>query len=292
MDNLVYEYIDELKSKKLSANTIDAYARDVRRFKQFIEDKNEIISNTDIVTIMAYVQFLQKDRRASSSIIRNVVAIRNFYKYLQNKGIVKDNPVTQYEPPKIKRSLPEILSVEEVDEILSAPDISSFKGIRDKAMLEIMYATGMKVSELLNLTIYDANTKLSYIRCKGSKEKERIIPIGSYAIKWTEIYLNSRDTCNVKNLDLLFFNLQGDKMTRQGFWKIIKFYAEETGINKVINSYTLRHSFAVHLVQNGADIKTIQELLGHGALATTQIYSSVSKKSKVAEIYKNTHPRA
>ncbi|NFV70717.1 site-specific tyrosine recombinase XerD, partial [Clostridium botulinum] len=228
---------------------------------------------------------------ANSSIVRNIVSIRNFYKYLIQKNIVSEDPTLGYEIPKIERNIPKILSVEEVDKLLNSPN-SSKKGLRDKAMLELMYATGVKITELLNLDIYDINLKFNYIKCRGSKKRERIIPIGSYAVKCLKNYLEVRPIINAYNLDYLFLNLKGTQMTRQGFWKIIKFYAKEASIDKEIDSYTLRHSFAVHLLQNGADIKSVQELLGHKDLAATQIYSSISKKSKIAEVYKNAHPRA
>jgi integrase/recombinase XerD len=194
--------------------------------------------------------------------------------------------------PKLKRNIPPILTVEEVDKLLQAPDLNTEKGIRDKAMLEVMYATGMKVSELLNITTFDVNLKLCYIKCNGSKNIERIIPIGSYAVNCLNEYLKIRPSLNIYNLDYLFLNLQSTKMTRQGFWKIVKYYAKLSGIKKEINSYTLRHSFAVHLLQNGADIRVVQELLGHRDMATTQIYSTICKKSKIVEVYKKTHPRA
>ncbi|MCD2345146.1 site-specific tyrosine recombinase XerD [Clostridium guangxiense] len=292
MNSFVDDYITELKNKSLSVNTLDAYIRDIKRFYEFIKERDEKVEEIEVVTIMAYVQYLQKKGRANSSIVRNIVSIRNFYKYLVKLGIKGDNPVIQYEAPKIKRNLPEILTVDEVDKLLRSPDETTNKGIRDRAMLEIMYATGIKVTEMLNLTIYDVNLKLAYIKCKGIKEKERIIPIGSYAVNCLESYLKIRSKINIYNLDFIFFNLQGTKMTRQGFWKLVKLYAKEADIHKPINSYTLRHSFAVHLLQNGADIKTIQELLGHRDMATTQIYSGIYKKTKIAEVYKNTHPRA
>jgi integrase/recombinase XerD len=208
------------------------------------------------------------------------------------KGIVSENPVMDYEIPKLKHNIPKILTIEEVDKLLSVPDLTTNKGIRDKAMLEVVYATGMKVTELLNLTIYDINLKLSYIKCRDSKKQERIIPIGSFAVKCIEEYLKIRPHINIYNLDLLFLNLKGVQMTRQGFWKIIKYYADEAGIDKTINAFTLRHSFAVHLLQNGADIKSVQELLGHKDMSATQIYSSISRKNKIAEVYKKFHPRA
>lgn len=292
MNNLLLKYIEDLEKKQFSKNTLDAYVRDVSRFIDFVKNREEDIREIETVTIMAYIQYLQKERKAVSSIVRNIVSLRNFYKYLMKKGIISENPVMDYEIPKIKHNIPKILSIEEVDKLLSFPDISVNKGIRDKAMLEVMYATGMKVSELLNLTTYDINLKLCYIKCKDGKRQERIIPIGSFAVNCLQEYLGIRTELNIYNLDLLFLNLKGVQMTRQGFWKIIKYYAEEAGIDKTINSFTLRHSFAVHLLQNGADIKSVQELLGHKDLSATQIYSTISRKNKIAEVYKNTHPRA
>lgn len=292
MNNLLLKYIGDLERKQVSKNTLDAYVRDVSRFINFVKERKEDITEIETVTIMAYVQHLQKERKAISSIVRNIVSLRNFYKYLMRKSLVSENPVVNYQIPKIKHNIPKILTVEEVDKLLSAPELSTNKGIRDKAMLEIMYATGIKVSELLNLTIYDINLKLCYIKCKGSKKQERIIPIGSFAVNCIQQYLKVRAELNIYNLDLLFLNLKGVQMTRQGFWKIIKYYADEAGIDKTINSFTLRHSFAVHLLQNGADIRSVQELLGHKDLSATQIYSTISRKNKIAEVYKNSHPRA
>jgi integrase/recombinase XerD len=292
MSNLLLKYVEDLEKKHVSKNTLDAYVRDISRFNDFIKERKEEITEIEIVSVMAYVQHLQKEGKAVSSIVRNIVSLRNFYKYLMRKGIITENPVVNYEIPKIKHNIPKVLTIEEVDKLLSAPNANINKGIRDKAMLEVVYATGMKVTELLNLTIYDINLKLSYIKCKGSKDQERIIPIGSFAVRCLEEYLKIRPKINGYNLDLLFLNLKGVQMTRQGFWKIIKYYADEADIDKAINAFTLRHSFAVHLLQNGADIKSVQELLGHKDLSATQIYSSISRKNKIAEVYKKSHPRA
>lgn len=289
--NLI-EYVEKLRKKKLSENTIEAYERDIKRYLQFLNSRNESIQESDTITIMAYVQELQKSKMANSSIVRSIISIRGFYIFLMSKGLVEDDPTYKYEVPKIKRDIPKVLTVEEVDKLLNMPDLNSHKGIRDKAMLEVMYATGIKVTELLNLNIYSLNLKLGYIKCKGTKEKERIIPIGSYAVNCIEEYLKIRPELNINNLDYLFFNSQGNRLTRQGFWKIIKEYAKDAKIKKNINLYTLRHSFAVHLLQNGADIRIVQELLGHTSIAATQIYSSITKKSRIAEIYNKTHPRA
>lgn len=292
MNNLLTIYINSLNNNKLSQNTVEAYIRDVKRFIEFTEYRNESVEIVDHITIMAYSEHLRKEGSANSSIARSIISIRNYYKYLIKKEFVQHDPTAYFSIPKIKRNIPQILSIEEIDELLNQPEGLTFKGCRDKAMLELMYATGMKVSELLNLTVYDINLESLYIRCNNGKKNERMIPIGSHAVRYLSQYLKIRAEINLNNLSLLFFNTKGEKMTRQGFWKIIKEYAKKVNINKTINSYTLRHSFAVHLLQNGADISSVQELLGHNSMSTTQIYSTISKKSKIAEVYKNAHPRA
>lgn len=292
MNNLLTIYIDNLQNNKLTRNTVEAYARDVKRFIEFTENRNESLETVDDITIMAYSEHLRKEGCANSSIARSIISIRNYYKYLIKNNFAEHDPTAYFSIPKIKRNIPQILSVEEIDELLNQPDGLTFKGCRDKAMLELMYATGVKVSELLSLSIYDINLELLYIRCNNGKKNERMIPIGTHAVRCLSQYLKIRSEINLNNLSLLFFNTKGDKMTRQGFWKIIKEYAKKANIKKTINSYTLRHSFAVHLLQNGADITSVQELLGHNSMSTTQIYSNISKKSKIAEVYKNAHPRA
>lgn len=292
MKNLLTIYIENLKNNKLTRNTVEAYTRDVKRFIEFTEGRNESVEMVDYITIMAYSEHLKKEDCANSSIARSIISIRNYYKYLIKNNFVQQDPTAYFSIPKIKRHIPKILSVEEVDELLNQPHELTHKGCRDKAMLELMYATGIKVSEILSLTIYDINLELLYIRCNNGEKNERIIPIGNHAVSCISQYLKIRFEINLNNLSLLFLNTKGGKMTRQGFWKIIKEYAKKTNIKKTINSYTLRHSFAVHLLQNGADITMVQELLGHNSMATTQIYSAIKKKNKIAEIYKNTHPRA
>ncbi len=292
MNELLAIYIKNLTNNKLTKNTIEAYTRDVKRFIKFMESRNESTEIADSITIMAYSEQLRKEGCANSSIARSIVSVRNYYKYLIRNDLAQHDPTAYFSIPKIKRNIPQILSIEEVDELLNQPDESTDKGSRDKAMLELMYATGIKVSELLSLTIYDINLELLYIRCNNGKKNERTIPIGKHAVRCLSLYLKIRVNMNLHNLNLLFLNTKCDKMTRQGFWKIIKEYAKMTNIQKIINSYTIRHSFAVHLLQNGAGISSVQQLLGHNSMSTTQIYSSIVKKSKIAEIYKNTHPRA
>lgn len=292
MNELLKKYIEHLQFKNLSYNTIDAYKRDLTNFIDFLKSRDEELNTISTDVIILYAQKLRKEGKANTSVIRNIISIRNFYKYLLINKIVDEDPTLAYELPKNKKEIPKILTVEEVDKFLLQPDLSTAKGIRDKAMLEVMYATGIKASELLGLTIYDINLKLLYIKVRSKDSSERIIPLGRTACKYLNQYLEVRDEFNKYNLDLLFLNVKGNKMSRQGFWKIIKYYSKEANINKYINSYTLRHSFAVHLLQNGADIKSVQELLGHNNMSATQIYSFISRKNKIEEIYRKSHPRA
>lgn len=292
MEKLLKKYIENLQLKKLSYNTIEAYTRDLQNFIKFLKGRNEDLNSIQTDTIILYVDTLQKEGKANTSVIRNIISIRNFYKFLIINKFVEEDPTLAYDIPKKIKESPKILTVEEVDRFLSQPDITTDKGVRDKAMLEIMYATGLKVSELLNLTIFDKNMEMAYIRVERKNKNERLIPMGSVAIKALKEYLKIRDHFNVKQEQLLFLNTKGGQMTRQGFWKIIKMYAKEASINKHINANTLRHSFAVHLIQNGADIKSVQQLLGHNSISATQVYTVITKQNKLEQVYKNAHPRA
>ena len=205
---------------------------------------------------MTYIDNLSKKGRKQSSIARNVICLRNFYKYLVKSGYIDSTSVIDYEIPKYKRNTPEILTIEEVNKLLSIPDSNSIKGIRDKAMLEMMYATGIKVTEMLNLTEEDIDLRFKYLKCRGTKGMERIIPLGKYCVECMDKYLKVREELNVYGLDYLFLNNRGGRMTRQGFWKIIKDYGNKANIDKEINLYTLRHSIAVHLIENGADMRS------------------------------------
>lgn len=292
MNDLLNEYVNYIKEKNLSNNTIEAYTRDITKFEKFLEIQNLKLDSVQEVTLMSYVQELNKLGKSNSSIARNIISIRNFYKFLARNGILNKISLLEYEIPKFNRELPDILTVKEVDKLLSAPDINNNKGKRDKAMLELMYGTGIKVSELLDLKVDSINLKLNYIKCHGSKGRERVIPIGSYSVQFLSNYLEVRDNLNKNKLDFLFFNSSGAKMTRQGFWKIMKAYGRESGIDKEITLNTLRHSFAVHLIQNGADMKSIQEFLGYKDIGAAQMYVNVAERNKLGEVYKKTHPRA
>jgi integrase/recombinase XerD len=292
MEHTIKDYHEALMKDGLSKNTMEAYIRDISIFLEFLSSSNLDITRIDKMTMMAYIQSLQKSGHAASSIARNIISVRKFYKFLIKRGTVSQDPTYNYEMPKMKRNLPEILTVEEVDILLSVPDITTFSGKRDKAMLEVMYATGVKVTELLDLTMYDINLKLQYIKCKGIRNKERIIPFGKYAAKYLEDYILSRTNKKDYNTNIVFLNSRGNRMTRQGFWKILKQYADIAKINKPLNTYTIRHSFAVHLLQNGADIRSIQELLGNSGMASIQMYTNISERNKLSEVYKKSHPRA
>ena len=293
MNELVNEYLKYIsENKNLSHNTIDAYKRDIFIFEKFLLNNNVSYDKVDKIIIMSYIQSLTIKGKKESSIARNVICLRNFYKYLVNSGYIDKTPLIDYEIPKYKRNVPEILTIEEVNRLLAVPDENFTKGVRDKAMLEMMYASGIKISEMLNLTIKDIDMKFCYLKCRSGKGMERIIPLGKYCIFWLDKYLKLRNELNVNNLDYLFLNNKGDRMSRQGFWKIIKYYSQKAHISKVINLYTLRHSIAVHMIENGADMKSLKELLGYKDISAVQVYIDVIKKNKLMDVYKNTHPRA
>ncbi|OPJ63188.1 tyrosine-type recombinase/integrase [Clostridium oryzae] len=291
MHELIDKYLDYInKTKNLSMNTTDAYKRDIYKFEQFLELDNRDFFSADVTTVTKFIQHLSKMGKKDASIARNVICIRNFYKFLIKYGYIDKSDIVSYEIPKFKRKSPEILTIDEVNKLLAVPDTTTFKGIRDKAMLEMMYATGLKITELLSIEIDDINFDFNYVKVKESNNFERIIPIGSYCVEWLKKYIEMRKEINDNKT--LFLNVRGSSISRQGFWKILKHYAEQAHIDKDINLYTLRHSIAVHLIQNGADIQSLKELMGYKELSAIQIYMDIIKKNRLMEVYKNTHPRA
>jgi integrase/recombinase XerD len=292
MNELIFMYLEHMKDKSLSQNTIEAYMRDIKRYEEFLSSNNISIEAIDKMTVLSYVQELNRLGKSQSSIVRFIVSLRNFYKYLYKCGKISEIPIMEYEMPKVTREIPQVLTVDEVERLLNCPDMNTYKGKRDKAMLEVMYATGIKASEILDLELTDLNLKLGYLRCKGSKGRERIVPLGSYALDYLNKYLEVRSYLNISIPNLLFFNLNGEKMTRQGFWKIIKNYARMSQIDKEINLYTLRHAFAVHMIENGADMKSVQQLLGYKDVSAIQIYINMINKNRLGDVYKKAHPRA
>lgn len=294
MEALVQKFITFLeRDKRLSENTLQSYRRDIEQYMSYLQEINlHSISSTSKATIIAYLLNLQKKGRATSTISRNLASIRSFYQYISKNKIVESDPTLELESPKVEKKLPQILSTQEVELLLEQPKCVDLKGYRDKAMLELLYATGIRVSELINLDIADLNLDMGFIRCsKGSRE--RMIPIGSMAINALKDYLDKARVLMIASNDevALFVNVNGGRLTRQGFWKIIKQYKNQAKINKDITPHTLRHSFAAHLLENGADLRSIQEMLGHSDISSTQIYAQIAK-NKIKEVYKKTHPRA
>ncbi|WP_432664807.1 site-specific tyrosine recombinase XerD [Wukongibacter baidiensis] len=294
MNKIVKDFVMYLQDeKKLSKNTLESYGRDLRQFGDFLLEKNRP-SYLDVnkTTIITYLLYLQKKGRATSTISRNLASIRALYQYLLNNGIVENDPTLNLESPKSEKKLPCVLTLSEVESLINQPDGNSTMGSRDKAMLELLYATGIRVSELVRLDVDDLNLDLDFIKCRGNNDKERVIPIGSMAKKAILKYSSEyRENLIKEEEKALFVNYYGKRLTRQGFWKIIKRYTKEANIDKKITPHTLRHSFATHLIQNGADLKSVQEMLGHSDISTTQIYMQLTK-NKIKDVYNKSHPRA
>lgn len=292
MDEVVRSFIDDLKSdKKLSKNTLESYSRDIKQFLAFLQDSNIDFKSVKKANVISYVIYLQKEGKAVASISRSLASIRAFYHILVKNRIVSYDPTIDLESPKIEKKIPQILLIDEVERLLSLPSNSDAKGTRDKAMLELLYATGIRVSELISLDVEDVNIDLGCIKCNGAKE--RIIPVGKIALTSLENYLkNYRPILKKgKKDDALFLNFHGERMTRQGFWKIVKHYAALAKIEKEITPHTLRHSFAAHLIENGADLKSVQQMLGHSDISTTQVYADMIK-TRISDVYRKSHPRA
>jgi integrase/recombinase XerD len=294
MDDNVSKFITYLiKEKKVSENTLQSYKRDVNNYIAYLKEKY-VCSATDVTStnVIGFITDLQREGKAPSTVSRNLASIRSFYRYLIHAKKIDKDPTLSVKPIKVERKIPQILTNQEVVLLLEQPKGYNLKGYRDKAMLELLYATGIRVSELISLDVNDVNLEVGYINCKGAK-KDRVIPLYSAAVRAVKDYLENARTVMVQNPDekALFVNRNGKRLTRQGFWKIIKYYKEKAHIKKDITPHTLRHSFATHLLENGADLKSIQEMLGHSDISSTQVYTNVMKK-KIKEVYKNTHPRA
>ena len=278
--------------KKTSANTEISYQRDLRKLEQYMERQG--ITQADQLTatnLNSYILYLEKNGFAPSTVSRTIASIKAFAQYLRNNGIIQEDISVSLKAPRIEKKLPGILTVDEVECLLAQPNDKSAKDIRDKAMLELLYATGIRVTELTSLKVSEVNMKLSYIICKDNG-RERIIPFGRNARKALERYLNGARSAMLKGneSDILFTNCSGSPMSRQGFWKLIKFYAKKAGITSDITPHTIRHSFAAHLVENGADLHAVQEMMGHSDISTTQLYVNLNA-GKVREVYAKAHPR-
>ena len=275
----------------LSINTRQAYVRDLELFAKWVKKATTKVMRTDVID---YISFLKKERYAPASLARKLAALKAFFRFMTNEGYVKIDPAEGVEAGNKARMLPKVLNISEVDKLLAAPDINTEEGFRDRTMLEVLYATGMRVSELINLQLKNVNLSMKYVIAFGKGSKERIIPLGHYAVNYVEKYLNVVRPKLVKEKikdDRLFLTVRGRAMTRQRFWQIIKEYGEKAGIKKALTPHILRHSFATHLLNNGADLRTVQELLGHADISTTQIYTHLTN-SRLKAVYEKSHPRA
>lgn len=279
----------------LAPNTLESYERDLFQYLDYIDKLGvRAVEETGKLHIAQYLQQLKRLGRAPATLSRTIVSIRAFYQFLVRERLIVQDPSIHMEAPKLEKKLPTVLSVEEVERLLDAQETKSAAGTRDKAMLELLYATGIRVSELISLDVGHINIEMGFIQCIGKGSKERIIPLGRVAADWLRHYLDEVRPGLLrqdKPEEALFINHLGTRLTRQGFWKIMKRYAREAGIDKEITPHTLRHSFATHLLENGADLRSVQEMLGHADISTTQVYAHVTK-ARMKEIYDHAHPRA
>ena len=279
--------------KKASDNTLNSYLRDIRQLAVYLEEETDHdLLTADEADLDGYIRTLRDAGKSVSTVSRSIASIKCLYTHLVIKQILKHNPALKLVPDKATQKLPEILTSEEIDKLLAQPDCIDAKGYRDKAMLELLYATGIRVTELIDLNISDVNLSSAVIRCV-SKGKERVIPMYQAAVKALDDYLLLVRPQMIADQDdqALFVNVSGDRMSRQGFWKIIKYYTKKAKINKDITPHTLRHSFAAHLLENGADIHAIQEMLGHSDISSTQVYTNLVK-AQLKDVYQKSHPRA
>lgn len=288
--NNFISYLHDVKDT--SENTEVSYRRDLNKMTDYFKEQGIFdITKVNSTNLNSYMIHLEKEGKAPSTISRNIASIKAFFNYLFQVGEIKKEPTDLLRPPKVVKKLPEILTVEEVDSLLNQPKGKTSKDCRDKAMLELLYATGIRVTELIHLKVTDVNMQLSYITCHDSCS-ERVIPFGREAKHALSKYMYEARDSMLKNSDndSLFVNCLGKPMSRQGFWKLIKFYGAKAGIKADITPHSLRHSFAAHLVENGADLKAVQEMMGHSDISTTQVYANISNK-RIRDVYTKAHPR-
>ena len=295
INQAIDDYIIFLTVEKgASGNTIEAYSNDVRKFAQYLEDAGiRRWAQVDTATVRGYLAWMQNESLTNTTRARNVAALKSFFRFLYMEKYTEHNLGELLDTPRKEKVLPKYLTVEEVERLMDAPDVTTPHGCRDKAMLELLYASGLRVSELITLKLSDISFEMAYVRCFGKGAKERIIPLGRYALAALDQYINH---CRPKvdnnwQTDTLFLNKNGKGLSRQGFWKLIKKYGREAGIVTDITPHVLRHSFATHLLSNGADLRAIQEMLGHADIATTQIYTHLLGE-QMLDVYKSAHPRA
>ncbi|KSU85650.1 site-specific tyrosine recombinase XerD [Fictibacillus enclensis] len=296
MKDHVQDFIHYLIVERgLSKNTVDSYRRDLEQYALYMEkvERIDAIGKIQRANIVGYLLHLKENGKAATTIARNIASIRSFHQYLLREKISDADPSVHIETPKTERKLPKVLSMKEVEALLDVPDSYHPFGMRDKAMLELLYATGIRVTELVSLDQSDVHLSMGFLRCLGKGNKERIIPLGKMAASAIQVYLESGRPAlqKGKSGNALFLNHHGNRLSRQGFWKILKHLAQKANIEKELTPHTLRHSFATHLLENGADLRAVQEMLGHADISTTQIYTHVSK-TRLKDIYAAYHPRA
>lgn len=294
MNAYIEEYTNYMKNAcHKSSNTIESYARDVTKYTDYLAMQGVAdLNSTDKKTVLRYMLVLKENGRADSTLSRTLASIRSFYVYLKNNGVVENNPTDSLSTPHVEKKPPQVLSDKDIDLLLSQPKLTDNKGIRDKAMLEVLYATGIRVSELIGLDMKDINLSMGSLRCRNNKG-ERVIPMGHKAVDALKMYLGSAREFMVKSDDekALFVNCNGNRISRQGFWKIIKHYQESSGIDAEITPHSLRHSFAAHLIENGADLQSLKTMMGHADISSTQVYTCFLN-DKIRAVYRKAHPRA
>lgn len=287
---LFFDFLEN--DKKLSENTLQSYKRDLKQFRKYLESYGLHYNRVKEEDMENYIKELQEEGKKASSISRCIASIRSFYQFVLKHKKIKNDPTAHLQSPKIEKRVPSVLTSKEVELLLKQPNNEDLKGLRDKAMLEFAYATGMRVTEIISLDVDDINLEEGYAICKGTN-KQRIIPLGSLCLKALKAYLEEARDILIKNDEerALFVNINGGRLTRQGFWKIIKYYKDQAHITKDITPHVLRHSFATHLLQNGADLKAIQTMLGHSDISSTQVYMQFQDEG-LKNIYRKAHPRA
>ncbi len=293
MEKQVKLFLDFLKDdKKLSDNTLQSYRRDIEQYEKYVSDNKINYLKVTEETILEYMEYLREENKKESTISRSLASIRSFYQYLIRVKKIKKDPTMTIESPKINKRTPNILTSKEVELLLDQPKDVDLKGTRDKAMLEFAYATAMRVTEMISLDIDDVKLDEGYVVCRG-RSKSRNIPLGSMSLKALKEYIDDARPYLIRDEseEALFVNVNGTRLTRQGFWKIVKYYKEQAHIEKDITPHVLRHSFATHLLQNGADLKAIQTMLGHSDISSTQVYMQFQDPG-IKNEYKKAHPRA
>lgn len=293
MSELILDFIKYVdKEKKLSKNTLTSYEHDLCLFTRFLEKQSTTIEGATQNTVQAFLNSLKKSGRANSTISRARASLKSFYEYLLSRSAVAYNPAENVKVPRVEKKLPCILTPAEVELLLEQPKATDLKGFRDKAMLELLYATGIRVTEMVQLNLDDVNLDMGFIHC-SAEGNERIIPIGKLCTEALAVYIKNARPLLMKSTKerALFLNLLGHRISRQGFWKLLRQYADAAGIKTTITPHTFRHSFAAHLLENGADLRSLQTMLGHADISTTQVYARLAG-SKLKDVYKKAHPRA